>query len=243
MTRSSSPHDVGELRARLLASGRSEKPSDKLMRRTMAAIGAGAAAGLGTAGSAGATTSLLARAFFWKWMGLGVIGGALTIGAWRVATPAPHTPTAALSAPSQITSARQADPSPSAAVASAPVPSSSAAARAAATSAPVQTPSAPASAPRSPGLVDEIAQLDEARRAMAAGDSSAALRALDRHAREFPASQLDHEAAVLRVESMMAAGQCDAARAQAGSFLRANPRSPVAPRMTTLMTSPCSATR
>jgi hypothetical protein len=227
----------------------------------------GAASSLSEAGASGATAGLLGRFLFWKWIGLGMLSGAVAIGAYRMTVPSHgKVPAVAnvtasvaelalpVSAAPLIARRARVEILPISRAASPPSNRSigvSASVPALVMAAPVlplesssAAPSLAASAasPKAPGLGEEIAVLDEARRSMTAGEPSAALRTLERHTRDFPASQLDHEAAVLRVESMLAQGQCDAARAHAGAFLRANPRSPVAPRMNTLLSKPYGAT-
>jgi TolA-binding protein len=90
------------------------------------------------------------------------------------------------------------------------------------------------------GLAEEVAALEQARRALAVGDSDTAMVTLEHHARKFPSSQLDHEAAVLRVEALIAARRCGVARAEATAFLQSHPRSPAARRMESLVAVGCA---
>lgn len=203
---------------------------------------------------------MLAQAYFWKWIGIGVLGGVVMVGLWQTSSsPGRAAPMAAVAAPSAeairgpvgkaaaASEARRDEPVPAAPMSSVAAVRERAAVRpttATASPPPADTtegPAAQSARPEPPpaGLAEEIAALDEARRAMEDGDSAAAMRALERHARQFPASQLDHEAAVLRVEALIAQGQCEAARAQGEAFLQANPRSPAAQRMASLLSRPC----
>jgi hypothetical protein len=67
-------------------------------------------------------------------------------------------------------------------------------------------PVASASAPRPPPLAGEIAWLDGARRALAAGQPALAVSLLDHYDREFDSGALRPEAIVLRVEALVKAG-------------------------------------
>jgi hypothetical protein len=239
----SSPDEVSEIRARLLRAGRSERPSRRLMPRTLAAVGAGAAGTLGAA-KASALGGVAAYALAWKWVGVGVLGGIAVVGGWHgVSTREPMAPMAVemASVPSE-----QTEIAPRAAMvlpmASAPLPPMVDIRERDApkpSRAPVPAPVASASSPAS-GLSEEIAALEQARRALAAGDSDAAMVTLDHHERQFPSSQLDHEAAVLRVEALIAARRCGVARAEATAFLQDHPRSPAARRMESLMAVGCA---
>jgi outer membrane protein assembly factor BamD (BamD/ComL family) len=80
--------------------------------------------------------------------------------------------------------------------------------------------------------------LDQARSAMATGDPARALSTLDEYARGFPHGALAPEASVLRVEALVAAGDRPAAMRAAQSLLKANPTSPYAQRIESLLGSP-----
>jgi hypothetical protein len=84
-------------------------------------------------------------------------------------------------------------------------------------------------------LAREVALLREARLALARGDARAALGAIDRRDREFPRGALGPEATLLRVESLVRAGDRAGAEAVASSFLRYQPRGPHADRMRALL--------
>ncbi|MBN1605272.1 MAG: hypothetical protein JW940_01490 [Polyangiaceae bacterium] len=89
--------------------------------------------------------------------------------------------------------------------------------------------------PESESLTREVALLREARLALARGDARAALVAIDRRDREFPQGSLGPEATLLRVESLVRAGDRARAKLVASSFLRRQPRGPHADRMRTLL--------
>ncbi|HET6585024.1 MAG TPA: hypothetical protein VFG69_16320, partial [Nannocystaceae bacterium] len=61
--------------------------------------------------------------------------------------------------------------------------------------------------PQPPGLADDIAALDRADRALAAGRVDDALALLERHTSEVPASPLAPERAILRVRALCAKGR------------------------------------
>ena len=84
----------------------------------------------------------------------------------------------------------------------------------------------------------EVATLDEARTALAQGDAARALSTLEGYARRFPRGVLAPEAAVLRIEALVAAGDRPAATRTAQSFLRENPASPYAQRIESLLVAP-----
>lgn len=240
----SSPDEVSEIRARLLRAGRSERPSRRLMPRTLAAVGAGAAGTLGAA-KASATGGLAAYALAWKWVGVGVLGGIAVVGGWHSASTTEPTAPMAVETVVAPREERAVAPSPAMvlAAASAPLPPTvdirvREAPKPLRTPVPLPVAIASASPPAS-GLAEEIAALEQARRALAAGDSDAAMVSLKRHERRFPSSQLDHEATVLRVEALIAARHCRAAREQATAFLQSHPRSPAARRMESLVAMDC----
>ncbi|MBX3205725.1 MAG: hypothetical protein KF764_11700 [Labilithrix sp.] len=84
------------------------------------------------------------------------------------------------------------------------------------------------------GLAREVALVEEARAALARGDATAALGALDAHDREFPSGTLSPEARVLRIEALVRAGG-EAQRREAhrlgDAFLAAHPSGPHARRV------------
>ncbi|HEU0033444.1 MAG TPA: hypothetical protein VFQ53_22585 [Kofleriaceae bacterium] len=84
-------------------------------------------------------------------------------------------------------------------------------------------------------LAAEVAVLDRARAALRAGDGTAALAALDEHAREFSDGALVAEAEVVRIETLIHNRQSAAARERAASFLSRFPQSPLARRVRSLL--------
>jgi hypothetical protein len=77
----------------------------------------------------------------------------------------------------------------------------------------------------------EVAVLERAKGALAAGDPDAALRMLDRYRAQFPRGELSSEETVLRVEALLAKGEASKARALAAEYSAAHPESPYARRV------------
>ncbi len=88
-----------------------------------------------------------------------------------------------------------------------------------------------------PTIDDELAALDSARSALAAGAHARALAMLDQHDTAFPRGVLRPEAAVLRIEVHLAAGDFARAAERAEEFLAANPRSALAARVRSLLSA------
>jgi hypothetical protein len=93
--------------------------------------------------------------------------------------------------------------------------------------------SAPAApAPIAPSsLRQEAALLESVRESLAASRFDRALGSLDEYDARFAGGALEEEAAVLRVEALLAAGRRDEARRVVADFERGHPASSYAPRM------------
>jgi hypothetical protein len=85
---------------------------------------------------------------------------------------------------------------------------------------------------RSPGPHDRSSILDaerslveQARSALARGDASSAIAAVDEHKRRFPKGALAEEREVLAIRALLRSGQKDAARQRIDLFLRTYPES------------------
>lgn len=83
------------------------------------------------------------------------------------------------------------------------------------------------SAPSSLSL--ERGVLDDARAALSSGDAARALRLSDEHLRRFPKAQLGEEREALAIQSLVALGRYDEARARAARFRAATPHSVMLP--------------
>jgi hypothetical protein len=80
-----------------------------------------------------------------------------------------------------------------------------------------------------------VALLDEARGALGAGDPKASIAALDRYAAAFPHGTFRQEATVLRIETLLQAGDHARAESLANAFLAADPSGPYAKRVRQMM--------
>jgi hypothetical protein len=89
----------------------------------------------------------------------------------------------------------------------------------------------PAAAKREPRerapLGRELTLLDEARQALRAGDTGAAMALLDRHSAEFPNGKLGDAVSVLRIEALWRAGERAKASRLAAEFMASHPNSPL----------------
>ncbi len=80
--------------------------------------------------------------------------------------------------------------------------------------------------PESDSLEGEIRCLREARAALAKGDAAGALRALDRHAAEYPSGVLTEERRATRALVLCSLGREAEARAESRALVRSAPESP-----------------
>ena len=76
-------------------------------------------------------------------------------------------------------------------------------------------------------LSSEIAAIDQAKRALANGNASEALRQVDAYRAAFPWGMLAAEATALRVEALAHAGRQDEARAELVRLQATHPDSPL----------------
>jgi hypothetical protein len=107
------------------------------------------------------------------------------------------------------------------------------------------TPSSPggASSPPTPVVAPpetstvgtEIAMLDHVRASLAQADAEGSRRALDQYDRAFPRGVFQEEARVLRIETVLRAGDRPRAESLAKDFLRTNPSGPYAKRLRALL--------
>jgi hypothetical protein len=215
--REASPHQ--RTRA-LLEAGRRDAPRPGAAQRALIALATSAAAGgvtasAGAAGSASAVAPSLAPMIA-KWLALGLVSGGLaTAGTLAVQSTSSRRPAivsvaAAPFAPSPSVRA----PEPSVPVPEQARSTTEAAAPVRAAPSPKPRPSAPAKAATSDGgkLAREVQSIDTARGALAAGDTVRALTELDGYERLVETHTLDREAAVLRIEALLARGERERAR-------------------------------
>jgi hypothetical protein len=234
----------------LLRAAHGESPPDGSLRRTLTALGVGTAtlssgstAVSAAAAGAKASTSFLAA----KWIGIGIAGGAVALGAVggverytasaerppaAVATVAPPLrpvgPQAA--APAQQEEVARAAESPVVGdVPAAPPAAAARTERPVATEVPhpaVDTESTPAVSPVSAPLAPEIAAIDSARRAVGANRPTEALGILDRYAADFPRGRFVPEATYLRIQALFQRGDQRAASDLGRRYLASMPDGP-----------------
>jgi outer membrane protein assembly factor BamD (BamD/ComL family) len=78
----------------------------------------------------------------------------------------------------------------------------------------------------------------EARRALAAGDTTKCLAALDRYDHDHPRGAFAQEVVVMRIEVLVKRGDRKSAKALADRFLASHPTSPYAARIRSLTKDP-----
>jgi hypothetical protein len=229
-----------------------------------AAISVTSAAGAATASVATATATATASAvaapsialLVGKWIALGTVAGlALAGGANALSSPA-EAPQQQAAAP--VLPALQATPAvaqhptpptrnesasaPAAAEAPTPLPASPNAKPAAEPAA--ASPAVAANLPSSAQLPDgrdlgrEVAQIDAARRAVAAGNAGVALSHLDQYAALDRTSTLDREAQLLRIDALLLSGRKAEALRLAQGYLALHPGDPHSTRLRALVQAP-----
>lgn len=243
-----------ELVRTLLSAAREEEPGDAAMRRTLAAVGVGVA--LKAAASASATSATTAAAstastaagtvaagsvtsaavptvfIVGKWLAVGIVAGA-------VASTTVYGVSGAFSpAPRVAPSARELAPVPPPEIPPAPRPAREAraepilpalvpsASNAVSALAPPAAPAESAKAGPADSLAQEVATLDGARQALAGGNASGALAALNGYERRFPAASMLPEALYLRLQAFTLKGDRTSAESVARQILQRYPASP-----------------
>jgi hypothetical protein len=230
-----------EFERELLRSWQREQPSPAARQATLALMGGvaptGVAAGLKAAsGSMAPKAATLGAALLGKWaiVGAGVVALATagtavySVRSSSTSTPVTVAPPVAFEPP-VAASVPQLPPSATAEASSAAAPPLPTAAK---------TPPAAPSAlepPRALGLGQEVAALDRARDALAAGNAAGAIRQVDEYESQFPRGALAQEATALRIEALLQQGNRDAAVRLADRFLASNPKSPHAARIRLLV--------
>jgi hypothetical protein len=225
-----------EIERTLLQAGRASAPAEA--KRRAFAAGAGVLGGSALTGTSAAATGIAGKTaaiVYLKWVavvglsGLAAASGIVAAKRLRAERIESSPPVTATTAAPPAKSAMASQVPSTAPVASAP----SSEAIAATTSRP--SPSAASSASAGSSFPVELALMDGARAAIAAGDPAKALSMLDGYSERFPRGAMAPEAAVLRVEALVAAGDRDAARRAGDAFLRSHPSSPYGPRIQSLL--------
>jgi hypothetical protein len=205
--------------------------------RIMVAVGAGGAASLHAASAnAGVKASALkagklGSVAVGKWIAmasLGVAAGGTAV-AWRAAdhgSAASVAPIEATAAPEAASRKKRAD-QPLREAYKRPVASRS-------TEEPTREPAARGPAVTGDAFADELALLEHAHTALAAGQGAEALALLADYDRSHARGALAVEAHVLRIEALRAMGRTGEARRAADRFLREHPDAPQADRVRTI---------
>jgi hypothetical protein len=228
----------------LLRAGLEEGPRPAALRSTALALGVTASVALTAPATAMAAPSLALMTA--KWVAVGTLAGVTLAGGVNVLTthvdaPSPA-PLAATLRPSTAPSSRGAAP-PAIPVPAVPEPAADVSPRVGARS-PVSAPAPtialpPAEAgrhstgmlPERPGLAGEVANIDAARRALAAGDAQTALQQLGQYYGRARTGTLDREAQLLRIDALLRAGQTARAHELAEQYLASYPHDPHAARL------------
>lgn len=233
--------DGSDFEVRLLRSAEDDAPPRDLKPKTLAALGIGVgAAGIGAAATAATAAKVALKTGILTWVGFGVASGIVVLAATGL-MPSPfaspvaiETPAAKEAAPPRVAPRPVANPAQPAAIeapAAIPDPPASAAPPSGKSAA---APHLHPSAAPSSALTDEVAAVDAAREALAAGNAALAIQALDRHDRDFPNALLGPEVTVLRIEALAKSGDRAGASRLGAAFLAAHPRSPLANRVRSL---------
>jgi hypothetical protein len=243
--------ETSDFEKELLRSWNAEQPSDAARERVLAIVGAGAVGGAAAAatkvgGSIAPKAAVAGATALAKWLAIGTIGvvtASATVAYVRHVHRTSHSVTTG--AAHDVESERS-HPPVSGPGATETTPRANEPAATTAATAP-ESPARSAAPPRrgagteksahpgDPALGEQVSALDRARRALSDGDPAAALRELDEDEARFPRGALAEEAEVLRVESLLAAGDRAAAARAGARFLAAHPASPHSARVHALL--------
>jgi hypothetical protein len=237
----------------LLRSWATKQPSDEARARVLGLVGVGMAAGLTAAAASAASPGLapgvasasaaakvsFGSAMLIKWLALGAACMTLAAGAVGYALHA-------TSAPATAPPVAAVPVSPSTA---APTTPAAPVAQAAAVSGPTQAPETVAAAParaiasnarprEASTLDDEVATLERARRAIAAGDGASAIAVVDGYDARYPGGSLSQESTEIRIDALLRRGDRTTAERLASRFIAAHPSSPYVRRIRALLAHP-----
>lgn len=232
-----------DLKRALLDSARTDAPSPRARRRTLAALELAsgmATSTLGTAAAAGSkAASWSAFSLVSQWAGLGAVVAVVGVGVSQPFLRASHVPANPL-APSSLQVKERPAPSPrgQSILGHSPreQPSAPQAARLAPPPRGLES-ARPVGTQSSSRLGEEVALLRDAREDLVAHRAEAALLTLAEYARRFPHGELGPEAVMLRIDALFALGQRTQAETVAGRFLTANPSSPQAAKIRRMLGS------
>lgn len=234
------------LEQKLLEAASHEEPSREISERLAAAIGisapvvhvaqsgsatSGTEANTAASGSSGAGTGAATSAGASSGLIMPLIGGALValvavvFVAARPSPPAPP-PAAVVPPTTEVRAAMPLDPNARSSTPSEVAPAAKD------SNPPARTPRARAAA--SADLSDQIALVDAARSAVAAGSSERALGILRQYRDRYPAGSFRPEVTALQVEALVKAGRSGEARSLAERFVADHPGTPLAERVARL---------
>jgi hypothetical protein len=252
--------EVTPIERALLRAGIDERPSKRGIHRTMVALGVGGGV-LTTASASGAVGvgSKLLLGGVVKWLAVALLTGGVTLGTWYSLGRGRQQPTAHRheqadqQKPTQrhgslqtVLDRKSETPKPADVLdPRAPIAPEPAGAANSEAVKPIEPKAAKASRPVShavsedpdlrSSLAEQVALMDEARRALARGDAASALSISDRYEQKFPGGSLVQEATLLRIEALAQQGDRAAAAAVARRFLAAHPDSPHSKRIRSLL--------
>jgi hypothetical protein len=226
-----------ELERELLSSALDDAPDPRSQQHLLAALGVGtfavataaqgATLGLGAKSATAGKLTLLVVA---KWVGGGLLAGAITAGALEQAS-SPRRSVSAKSDYPPVAEAPLARPrvgKPLAVAAAEEIPAP-----------PPVLPSQPKPSPPAevaePNVTDEVRSLDRARAELGRGQPVQAVAALDLYERQFPAGVLRPEADLVRLQAFARLGDKSTVAARARAFLAKYPSSPHAPQVRALL--------
>ncbi|MFZ5892015.1 MAG: hypothetical protein ACOY0T_13245 [Myxococcota bacterium] len=221
---------------RLLRAGRGDAVSDNSRRAIVSGLGLGGAL---SAGAAVAAAQKAGKGWLGvsalRWVGGGAISAAAvwaSVAAWnhpeQASVPAP--PSVSVAAPPAMPAPSNAEPvaSDEPALDSTPVDSQQ-------RQLPARARSRTIGEKSNDSLADELAAVEQARRALIRKDAAQSLRLLDDYTRRFSPRRLDAEATVLRIEALAQSGDRAGAQRLGQSFLAKNPQGPYARRVRSLI--------
>jgi hypothetical protein len=241
------PRTPKDLERSLIASARLDaRPAPQVVRnRILAVTTAAGFLGTGTA-VAGATSGALGRLAVVKWIAATAVVGAASVGGYAAVHRAQLTATNVGRASEPATVVARGNEAPAFSPPTSEEGATSTAPVATATPPPSAAQRHRAAAPKTaslskavssdmPFLEGEVAALDRARAALAAGEPARTLDLLDGYEQAFPKGALRQEATYLRIQALSKAGQRGAARDLAARFLAAHPETPHASQLQQLL--------
>ncbi|MGA2449044.1 MAG: hypothetical protein ABTD50_10240 [Polyangiaceae bacterium] len=236
-----------EVERLLLKAGRAGAPAGSKQRALAAMTGVVAASAI--SGGQAAAASLVAKSVLVssKWLAVVSLTGVVAVSGTLVVQHIHGTPVTAgvparsastSRAPARVVSVRSPEIPPAPATMFVATPSAPSLAVPSAPASPTVEAAGPvvrATAPAAPSFALELSTLDQARAAVADGEPARALSILGEYSAQFPRGAMGPEAAVLRVEALLSAGDRAAAERVARAFLQNNPTSPYGPRVKSLL--------